>query len=325
VKYVGGIDRRQFYAELQRNPGLMTKMAWMVRGEVGNSAPLESKIAMLETAFNRAQVRGHSLDQALWSVGESRRGYYARDTYRRPPPSAAEVEQFKKTILAPVLAGSNVTSKAGLGPMTGNASADVAAHQRAKGTPGYGIRAAGGQTEYLFNEEHKDLKNGPWLKKLDEANATAAAQQALTSIPQGVLPVGPAGSTDELTGNVSAPEAAARYGSGEVGSRGNARGRRTYNPTPMETPTTQQTQTLSALMQMLAAMGLSMEQIQALLQALGADPEFQAWLNGRQPTEELMQQFLTERPAKLEALMGNPTWKPTPQPSFAAPMNTFTG
>jgi hypothetical protein len=74
----------------------------------------------------------------LWSVGEAgKRGYYARQTYSNHGRlSAAQVEQFKQQVLAPVLAGSNLSDN-GLGPMTGNASGKVAAHQFARGTPGY--------------------------------------------------------------------------------------------------------------------------------------------------------------------------------------------
>jgi hypothetical protein len=43
-------------------------------------------------------------------------------------------------VLAAVLGGSNL-SDVGYGPMTGNASADVAAHQFAKGDPGYQLQA----------------------------------------------------------------------------------------------------------------------------------------------------------------------------------------
>src|SRR5262249_37711613 len=132
--YPGGIDRRQFYAEIQAHPELITKMAWMARGEVGASAPLDAKISITETLFNRVAVRdparraegkgGHTLAEGLLSVRESGRGYYAGDTYRQPPPSAAEVEAFKRNVLAPVLAGSNVSDR-GQGPMTGNASGSV--------------------------------------------------------------------------------------------------------------------------------------------------------------------------------------------------------
>jgi Phage tail lysozyme len=140
----GGIDRSQFQSEIDQNPALVTKMASMVQGEVGANAPLKARTVQLETAFNRAQARGHSLSQALLSVAEDpKRGYYARDTYH--PVSKEDVAKFKRDVLAPVMAGSN-QSDVGYGPMTGNASGSVAAHQFARGTPGY--KLPGGDTYF---------------------------------------------------------------------------------------------------------------------------------------------------------------------------------
>ena len=104
-----GIDRRQFLDELQ-NPALVKKLADMVKGEVGWSAPHDTKVVQLETAFNRAMARCHSLAQALLSTSEDRiRGYYqggANGTYSRPV-TAAEFEDFKQNFLPELLAGSN--------------------------------------------------------------------------------------------------------------------------------------------------------------------------------------------------------------------------
>src|SRR5205823_6762015 len=104
-----GIDRRQFLDEL-KNPAIVKKSADMVKGEVGWSAPHNTKVVQLETAFNRAMARGHSLAQALWSTSEDRkRGYYQggrNGTYSRPV-TTAEFEDFKKNILSDLLAGSN--------------------------------------------------------------------------------------------------------------------------------------------------------------------------------------------------------------------------
>jgi hypothetical protein len=192
--------------------------------------------------------------------------------------------------------------------MTGNASADVAAHQRARGTPGFGIRAAGGQTEYLFNEEHKDLQNGPWLPKLNQETALAAAKQAQSAIPGGAYPVGPSG---EMTGGLSRDDARSTYGTNEIGTHGNARGRRTYNPVPLDTPQMRSSAGASPLRRSLAGMGLSQAQIDWLVNALGGDASFLAWLNGQTPSEELMQQYLSQNPAALESMLGNPGWRPS--------------
>jgi hypothetical protein len=117
-------------------------MTHMVFGEVGRYAPLPVKIIQLETAFNRAQARAQTLAHVLLSVKESPNdGYYAIETYSAAAePTPEEVETFEKTVLAAVLHGSNL-SDVGYGPMTGNASADVATHQFAKGDPGYQLQA----------------------------------------------------------------------------------------------------------------------------------------------------------------------------------------
>ena len=142
----GGIDRSHFLPELDNNPGLIAKMASMVYGEVGRTAPRETQMAQLESAFNRAQQRGQSVSHVLLSVAEDpKRGYYPSATFH--PVSQKDVERFKTEVLAPVLAGSDL----GHG-VTGNASGHVAAHQFAKGTQGFNLRAAGGTKESYFIE-----------------------------------------------------------------------------------------------------------------------------------------------------------------------------
>jgi hypothetical protein len=149
-----GIDRRQFLDELKK-PAIVRKLADMVKGEVGSSAPHDTKLVQLETAFNRAMARGQSLAHVLLSKSEDRKfGYYQggpRGTYSRPVTDA-EFEDFKKTLLPEVLAGSN-KSKELLGIIaTGNASGQVAADQVAAGTRGGTLKAAGGERESYFVE-----------------------------------------------------------------------------------------------------------------------------------------------------------------------------
>jgi hypothetical protein len=141
AKLAHGIDRSQFRPEIASHPDLVVKMTHMVFGEVGRHAPLPVKIIQLETAFNRAQARGQTLAHVLLSVRESPSdGYYAIETYSAAAePTPEEVETFEKTVLKAVLHGSNL-SDVGYGPMTGNASADVATHQFAK-DPGYQLQA----------------------------------------------------------------------------------------------------------------------------------------------------------------------------------------
>lgn len=139
-----GIDRRQFLDEL-KNPAIVKKLADMVKGEVGWSAPHDTKIVQLETAFNRAMARGHSLARALLSTTEGGiLGYYQggpNGTYSRPV-TAAEFDDFKKNFLPELVAGSN-RSEALLGFIaTGNASPPTSTAQFAKGTQGADLPTA---------------------------------------------------------------------------------------------------------------------------------------------------------------------------------------
>jgi hypothetical protein len=163
AKLVHGIDRSQFAAEIASHPELVVKMTHMVFGEVGRNAPLPVKIIQLETAFNRAQARGQTLAHVLLSVKESPSdGYYAVDTYcAAAEPTEDDVDTFKKTVLTAVVHGSNL-SDVGYGPMTGNASANVAAHQFAKGDPGYQLQAG----DAYFRE-------GPFINEFPEISPSA--------------------------------------------------------------------------------------------------------------------------------------------------------
>ncbi len=163
AKLAHGIDRSQFRPEIASHPELVVKMTHMVFGEVGQDAPLPVKIIQLETAFNRAQARGQTLAHVLLSIKESPSdGYYAIDTYcAAAEPTPEEVETFKKTVLTAVLHGSNL-SDVGYGPMTGNASAGVAAHQFAKRDPGYQLQAG----DAYFRE-------GPFINDFPEISPSA--------------------------------------------------------------------------------------------------------------------------------------------------------
>jgi hypothetical protein len=127
----GSVDRSRFANE--NNPAMIERAAWMVKGELGGNASTRQKIVQLETAFNRAQYRGHSLGQALLDTRSGSQGYYdgnsAHPTYRvSAKPTPQEVAQFKREVWDPVMKGSNL-SDIGYGPMTGNASQDLAGRQ----------------------------------------------------------------------------------------------------------------------------------------------------------------------------------------------------
>lgn len=139
----GRVDRSQFLAELNAKPWLINKMATMVAGETGGGNDFYSKTVLAE-AFNRAQTRGISLEQALLSVSENRKlGYYAGlnapggGTYGPHAQAWARshFEHFRSAVLGPVLGGWDEASKRAGFEITGNASGSVAAHQIARGTP----------------------------------------------------------------------------------------------------------------------------------------------------------------------------------------------
>jgi len=117
------IDRSRFLDEIARNPNLISKLASMVRGEVGLGGKDRVKeIIQLESAFNRAHVRGQSLQHVLLSTGEDKsRGYYDPKTYGKAA-TPEQIRYFQENILKPVLAGSNEGERFLGKPPTGNAS-----------------------------------------------------------------------------------------------------------------------------------------------------------------------------------------------------------
>jgi hypothetical protein len=139
-----GIDRRQFLDELKK-PALVNKLADMVKGEVGWEAPNDTKFVQAETAFNRAQVRGHSLARALLSKSENFvHGYYqggAHGTYSRPV-TAAQLEDFKMNFLPGLVAGSSRSEALLHFIATGNASPPISTQQFANGMQGGNLDSA---------------------------------------------------------------------------------------------------------------------------------------------------------------------------------------
>lgn len=179
----GRIDRGQFREEVN-NPAIVKKLAWMVAGEVEGNASNRARIVQLETVFNRSAYRGHNLARGLLSVTENPSlGYYAGSrapgggTYApSKEPTAEQIETFKRDILAPVMSGSNLSDN-GSGPLTGNASGSVAAHQIANGTPYRAdLRAEGGDTYF---------REGPFTYPLRRLPGIG-----VTRLPAGPMPKG---------------------------------------------------------------------------------------------------------------------------------------
>jgi murein DD-endopeptidase MepM/ murein hydrolase activator NlpD len=220
IKSGSGVDRSSIAKELEGNEALTRRYAQMVVGEIYyDRASERAKIVQAETAANRALIRGHSLEQALWlhgsgtdrlgGVGHGDQGYYPLSTMNRGM-TEAQYQDFKQNILPKVLAGSDEARG-----FTGNASADVAANQRAKGTPTFNLTAEGG--DQYFNE-------GPHtnpLPRLPGGASSAGVNSNGDGHPVGVTHLGPSapkvfgkmGLVDPITGTA--------LGGGPGDSRGN--------------------------------------------------------------------------------------------------------
>jgi hypothetical protein len=175
----GQIDRSSIRVELEQNPALRDRLNQMVRGEVGSRASPEVRRIQMETAMNRAQARGHSLDQALWdTAGHGSRGYYPRASFTR---GGYDEKTFGADLEA-VLAGSNYAGKYGKGLITGNASADVARHQFARGTPGFTVETGSGPESYFsegpFRVHPSQLIQGAPTMRTAEYKGTATPSEA---------------------------------------------------------------------------------------------------------------------------------------------------
>lgn len=156
---------------------LMRRAAMMVRGEIGPNASVEDQMIQLETARNRALVRGHSVEQALWGTAEhGQKGYYPPSTFSR---GTGDLEAFKKNVWDPVMkGGSNVAERKlgspGEGKMwTGNASSDLAERQKSK------LQHATNAGETYFTE-------GPFRRPVpyrSDPMQTASAVSSLRTAP----------------------------------------------------------------------------------------------------------------------------------------------
>jgi hypothetical protein len=173
----GQIDRSRIRSELEQNPALADRLNQMVRGEVGSRATPEVRRIQMETAMNRALARGHSLDQALWDTSMAgSRGYYPRASFTR---GGFDKDTFGGDLEA-VLSGSNYAGKYGKGLITGNASADVARHQFARGTPGFTVDTGSGPESYFSEGPFRtDVATGKLgTTQVAEYKGKASAEEA---------------------------------------------------------------------------------------------------------------------------------------------------
>ena len=125
----GAMDRSDFAAEIKANPELAERLQTIVQGEVGHGASTQRQMVQLETIFNRARARGQSLDAVTQMyTGPGSKGYYPPSTFSGGRiRSQAELDRFQKDIMAPVVAGSDQSTRLLGFPATGNASGGVAA------------------------------------------------------------------------------------------------------------------------------------------------------------------------------------------------------
>ena len=175
----GQIDRSRIRSELEQNPALADRLNQMVRGEVGDHASPEVRRIQMETAMNRALARGHSLDQALWdTAGHGNAGYYPHQSFTR---GGFDKDTFGGDLEA-VLSGSNYAGKYGKGLITGNASADVARHQFARGTPGFTVETGSGPESYFSEGPFKNevLAAGGFMPEGAQLSRQGLAQMPVT-------------------------------------------------------------------------------------------------------------------------------------------------
>ena len=147
-------------------------------------------------------ARGHSLAQALLSTSEDRvRGYYQggqNGTYSRPV-TAGEFEDFKKSILPELLAGSNKSEELLHFIATGNASPPTSAAQFRRGTQGADLPTAiPGHPESYFHEPpfrfpFKRLQGGDYIGANWTIFVRAEVSHQLTASPPSIWTATPRG------------------------------------------------------------------------------------------------------------------------------------
>ena len=201
----GQIDRSRIRSELEQNPALADRLNQMVRGEVGDHASPEVRRIQMETAMNRALARGHSLDQALWdTAGHGNAGYYPHQSFTR---GGFDKDTFGGDLEA-VLSGSNYAGKYGKGLITGNASADVARHQFARGTPGFTVETGSGPESYFSEGPFKTpgtrltVTPGGFMPEEAQLSRQGLSQMPVTfpgrmSVPSDTSNFPPSGNVDD--------------------------------------------------------------------------------------------------------------------------------
>lgn len=184
---------RQRFSDETKNDDTMKKLYNLAHTEVGSDPKEQQKWA--ETVFNRAQFSGRSIDSII-----NDKGYYPKHTANQV--SAETLENFRNSVVSPVMAGSNITKSA-----TDNASNDyknnnqVANKRIAAGATGSWSKGAldKGEYHYYGGERAGRYKTSHGVaaeqnqKRIEEAARLAAAEKekqgpkvAVPPLPEGM-------------------------------------------------------------------------------------------------------------------------------------------
>jgi hypothetical protein len=180
------LDRSRFDAELKAKPWLRDKAMRIMANEQGDNP--EGTQAIIESAMNRAEVRGTSLEQQLrWH--ESEGGYYQQGNMGR---GALENKQHREVLehsLSEALSGSNISNYA-----TDNSSGALARREAASGA--FRPRSAyTGESFFSPGTAEPGLAKAydAWLAGQQGASgAPSSAGVAASGKPVGVTRLGPA-------------------------------------------------------------------------------------------------------------------------------------
>jgi hypothetical protein len=188
----GVIDRSHHRAYLEAHPELREKILSIIHNEQGENP--EGTQAVAEENFNRADVRGHSLEQVSRWYGREPGGYYAPGNTARVtnPRTRAILEES----LEKALSGSNISGWA-----TDNSSGGLAAREKRGGEftlrSEYGPRGAvpdgrgGAGVESFFTRNSENAKHKAWREQ-QEARSARNPLESTTDAPRPNGPAAPA-------------------------------------------------------------------------------------------------------------------------------------
>lgn len=169
-------DRARYAKELENNPALLERLLRVAANEQGTNP--EGVQAVMESAMNRASVRGTSLAQQLrWHRSEG--GYYDEGGMGRAEMADPKKKAILMDALKKVLAGSNVSNYAtdnSSGPMADRQTADKSFIYRNKIT---------GETFFAPGSDEKGLvpKWNEWYERMRTGGTQQVPDFTLQDIP----------------------------------------------------------------------------------------------------------------------------------------------